>query len=136
MVVHSWQQPTWQRPKIEKPPVTETPPTPATPATSEKKPVQRSVRLERGFDRQLRNARFIITQPNRKGEAVVTGYDLHKVASDWGEAYLLQKDDGEQYHVLIEEGNHICDCADALFRGRWCKHIRACIALREQNKII
>lgn len=135
MVIRTQSVPVWQQPTVKRS-VT------VTPAPVEKKPVRRSVVLERGFDANLRNARLVITQPNRKGEPVSTGYDLHKVDSDWGEAYLLQKDGGEQYHVLIDnesnpnEVQHICDCADFTFRQRFCKHIKVCQVLREQGKII
>jgi hypothetical protein len=57
-------------------------------------------------------------------------YGLRPVASDWhAAAFALRKADGTVYHVAADEHGPQCDCPDATFRDRKCKHLGALAAV-------
>jgi hypothetical protein len=55
-----------------------------------------------------------------------TAYAVRPVRSDWhARAWSLRKADGTVYHLAAGEHGPECDCPDATFRDRPCKHIRS-----------
>jgi hypothetical protein len=67
-------------------------------------------------------------------------YFLRRVPSDFGEAFSLEKfasqgnEDGEVYHVLLEQDGFSCDCKGHLRWGH-CKHSGAILKLKELSKL-
>jgi hypothetical protein len=59
-----------------------------------------------------------------------TDYRVAPVRSDWhARAFALRKADGALYHVAADEHGPSCDCPDATYRERRCKHVMAMQAL-------
>src|SRR3712207_5394394 len=61
-----------------------------------------------------------------------TDYSAQPIRSDWhARAYQLRKLDGSEvvYHVAAGEHGPECDCPDATFRDRKCKHMGAMVAI-------
>jgi hypothetical protein len=58
-----------------------------------------------------------------------TSYTVRPIPSAWhSRAFALRKADGTVYHLGQDEHGPACDCPDATFRERLCKHARALIA--------
>jgi hypothetical protein len=53
-------------------------------------------------------------------------YRLRPVSAGW----RLRKAGSDELYLVVEAGDGAsCDCGDARFRGRRCKHVRALVAL-------
>ncbi len=60
-----------------------------------------------------------------------TSYTVWPIPSDLhSRAFSLRKADGTVYHLGQDEHGPACDCPDATFRERLCKHARALIAFK------
>jgi hypothetical protein len=71
--------------------------------------------------------RLAITSHTQRGP-VTAEYDVEAILNAAGQVvgYHLVKDDDERYHIDTSWGAvWECDCADATFRGRECKHVRS-----------
>lgn len=72
-----------------------------------------------------------VTLQSKKG---AFDYEVKEFATNWdGRAFRMEKtDQGDHYNVFICNHGHdqdTCDCADATFRERRCKHMEAIRAL-------
>ncbi len=105
-----------------------------------RKPVQvsRSVRLITPFDAEGKGAELQITMQRGKKVETFT-YWIDRIASDFGQAFLLEKHgngtkSNEEYHVMLEADGHSCSCPGGTYKGR-CKHQDAVIKLLELGKL-
>lgn len=66
-----------------------------------------------------------------KQDGKVTVYHVRPLDSDIHlRAYQIRKDDGTVYHVGQEPSGKIeCDCGDAIFKNKRCKHTKAAYRL-------
>jgi hypothetical protein len=66
-------------------------------------------------------------------------YISRKIASDWGQAFQLEKQDAvglaEVYHVLLAGRESTCTCRGFCFHQRPCKHITGLQALASTCKL-
>lgn len=99
---------------------------------------QRNIRLIQPFDAEGKNAEVCITV-TRGGKAEEFFYWIDKIPSDWGMAFLVEKqgdgsEENPEYHVLLDSGGSSCDCKGF---SRWdhCKHVEGILALKAAGRI-
>jgi hypothetical protein len=66
-----------------------------------------------------------------------TSYFVRNIPSDFGRGFSLEKtgpQDGDLYHVLLEEDGRSCDCKGFLRHGH-CKHADALLKLVQLGKL-
>jgi hypothetical protein len=74
-------------------------------------------------------------------DGVVRAYLVRPIPHAFGRAAftLAKADNGdghaEEYNVLLNGDRSTCDCADATYRSRACKHILACQAALDAGKL-
>lgn len=90
-------------------------------------------------ERHGKHSLLEIVESNRK-TAKAEYYLCEEFQPSWGTvAYRLEKFDGTQYDVLIddESGHHACDCPGHIQHGHRtrCRHVAGLLALRAAGKL-
>jgi hypothetical protein len=102
-----------------------------TSATKNRKPRQRSIRLDLPIGSQPGEWGVIEITQDRKASR----YYIEAVPSDFGVGFLLRKIGGtEEYHVNLSAEGHNCECKGFL-RWNHCKHTDGLAALQRAGKL-
>jgi hypothetical protein len=107
--------------------------------TTDRKPRQAKTRKIGVVERHGKHSLLEIVESTSK-TAKAEYYLCEEFTPGWGDAaYRLEKFDGTQYDVLIDDqsGHHACDCPGHVQHGHRtrCKHLAGILALRAAGKL-